>query len=68
MGAARILIVEDDAILAAHKEDTLNRMGYQVIGITATGEQAIDNGIVSAAGCSINGYSSARRDDRHPGG
>jgi PAS domain S-box-containing protein len=42
MGAARILIVEDDAILATHKEDTLGQMGYQVIGITATGEQAVD--------------------------
>jgi len=42
MGAARILIVEDDAILATHEEDTLARMGFQVIGITATGEQAID--------------------------
>jgi PAS domain S-box-containing protein len=42
MYAARILIVEDDAILATHQQDTLVRMGYQVIGIIATGEQAVD--------------------------
>jgi PAS domain S-box-containing protein len=41
MDAARILIVEDDAILAVHIEDTLVQMGYQVVGITASGEEAI---------------------------
>ena len=38
---ARILIVEDDAILASHLEETLTQFGYAVCGIVATGKSAI---------------------------
>jgi PAS domain S-box-containing protein len=41
MSTPRILIVEDDAILAAHLEDTLIQLGYQVTGLAATGSQAV---------------------------
>ena len=39
---ARILIVEDDAILVNHLEQTLIQLGYQVAGLAATGKAAID--------------------------
>ncbi|HNK62491.1 MAG TPA: PAS domain S-box protein [Anaerolineales bacterium] len=41
MKPARILIVEDDAILATHLEETVSRMGYQVTGLAATGQDAV---------------------------
>ncbi len=41
MNNPRILIVEDDAILAAHLEETLPRLGYDVAGLAATGESAV---------------------------
>lgn len=37
----KILIVEDEAILAKTLEDTLTSMGYQVVGIADTGIKAI---------------------------
>ena len=42
MNTARILIVEDDAILVNHLEQTLIQIGYQVSGLAATGEAAIE--------------------------
>jgi len=41
MHTARILIVEDDAILITHLEQTLIQIGYQVSGLAATGEAAV---------------------------
>ena len=38
----RILIVEDDAALVANLEDTLTQMGYQVVGLAATGKAAVE--------------------------
>jgi PAS domain S-box-containing protein len=38
----KLLVVEDDGILAIHLEDTLTRLGYQVVGLLATGEEAVD--------------------------
>lgn len=39
--AARILIVEDEFIVAADLEMKLRRLGYQVVGSAITGEEAI---------------------------
>lgn len=39
--AARILIVEDEHIIAADLEMKLTRMGYQVVGSAVTGEEAV---------------------------
>lgn len=41
MTRPRILIVEDDAIISMEIAERLKRMGYDVIGIVATGEEAI---------------------------
>lgn len=41
MGAARILIVEDEAIVAADLRRQLGRFGYQVEGHAKTGEEAV---------------------------
>ena len=37
----RILIVEDEQIVAADLEGKLNKIGHQVVGIAASGEEAI---------------------------
>lgn len=42
MTKASILIVEDDAIVAQDLKVRLTNMGYIVVAITATGEDAID--------------------------
>ncbi|MGD0781979.1 MAG: response regulator, partial [Candidatus Aminicenantales bacterium] len=41
MKTSRILIVEDEAILAAHLASDLTQMGYEVAGQAATGEAAV---------------------------
>jgi PAS domain S-box-containing protein len=38
----RILIVEDEAIVAADLENKLNRLGYHVVGSSAHGAEAVD--------------------------
>jgi PAS domain S-box-containing protein len=42
MANARILVVEDDAIVAAHLERVLGQIGYAVAGLVATGEEAVE--------------------------
>ncbi len=42
MTGARILIVEDDRVVARHLEQQLLRMGYRVVAKTASGEEACD--------------------------
>lgn len=37
----RILVVEDEQIVAADLAGKLNRLGYEVVGIAASGEEAI---------------------------
>jgi signal transduction histidine kinase len=39
---ARILVVEDESIVARDLAETLATLGYRVVGVTATGEQAVD--------------------------
>ena len=41
MNKPRLLVVEDDGILAIHLEDTLTRLGYVVAALVATGEEAV---------------------------
>jgi CheY-like chemotaxis protein len=42
MSASRILVVEDDAIIAMHLESTLERLGYVPLGPMASGEDALE--------------------------
>jgi PAS domain S-box-containing protein len=41
VGIPRILIVEDDAILAAYLDRVLSQLGYQVLGMASSGEEAV---------------------------
>ena len=41
MTQSRILVVEDDAIISMEIAERLKRMGYTVIGIVATGDEAV---------------------------
>jgi PAS domain S-box-containing protein len=43
--AKRVLIVEDQRLVAADLEDTLKRLGYDVVGSVASGEEAIPKAI-----------------------
>lgn len=40
----RVLIVEDEKIIAADLEESLTEMGYDVCGVTASGEEALQMG------------------------
>ena len=42
MGNNRVLIVEDERLVAEDLRDTLTQQGYDVAGLVATGEKAID--------------------------
>jgi CheY-like chemotaxis protein len=42
MSKNTILIVEDEAIIAYDLRSKVERLGYEVVGITATGEEAIE--------------------------
>jgi signal transduction histidine kinase len=39
---ARVLVVEDERIVARDLAETLTTLGYHVVGVTPTGEQAVD--------------------------
>ena len=41
MADEKVLIVEDDAIIGLHIRSSLKRMGYVVLGVLATGEEAV---------------------------
>jgi CheY-like chemotaxis protein len=41
MTAAKILIVEDDRVVARDISQQLERLGHTVVGVTALGEQAL---------------------------
>lgn len=41
MAGARILIVEDEVVVATHLEASVSKMGHQVVGIAASGEKAL---------------------------
>ena len=41
----RVLVVEDQRLVAADLEDTLKRLGYEVVGSVASGEEAIAKSI-----------------------
>src|ERR1700693_1860389 len=42
MANERIFIVEDEGIVAADLQTMLKRLGYYVVGIAATGEEAVE--------------------------
>ncbi len=41
-GSVRVFIVEDEALIALEIEDQLTTLGYDVVGIAARGDQALD--------------------------
>ncbi len=43
MTSPRILVVEDERIMALNLRALLQRMGYTVVGVAASGPQAIDH-------------------------
>lgn len=45
MEKAQILVVEDEAIVAKHVQRALERVGYTVVGIAYTGEEAVRKAI-----------------------
>jgi CheY-like chemotaxis protein len=47
-GRARILIVEDDGLIALELEDHLRELGYEVTGVVADGAGAVAHAAASA--------------------
>lgn len=47
MKKAKILIVEDEAIIAMEMESELQNLGYEVTSIVDTGEKAIEKAAIS---------------------
>jgi len=45
-----VLIVEDEAVVAWSIQETLEKQGYQVIGIVASGEDAVQRAIAARPG------------------
>jgi len=43
MQVPRIMVVEDERIVALHLRQQLVKLGYQVVGVVASGEQALEN-------------------------
>lgn len=41
MPSERILVVEDESVVAMDIQDGLERLGYRIVGVAATGEEAI---------------------------
>jgi len=50
MANARILIVEDDGIIATRLQSILEKLGYDVIGAVASGEEAVQKARESSPG------------------
>lgn len=44
----RLLLVEDERVVALSMKKTLKRLGYEVVGVVATGEEAVETAIASA--------------------
>jgi two-component system, response regulator PdtaR len=42
MGKAKILIVEDEGTIAEYLKLILSRIGYCIVGVVATGEEAVE--------------------------
>lgn len=42
MAEAKILIVEDDGIIGRHIQKSLERLGYEVVGVFLSGEEAVE--------------------------
>jgi signal transduction histidine kinase/DNA-binding NarL/FixJ family response regulator len=45
MAKARVMVVEDDGIVAAHLEQALEQLGYEVAAVVATGEAAVEQAL-----------------------
>ena len=41
MTATRVIVVEDERIVALHLKQQLVKLGYEVVGVAASGEQAL---------------------------
>ena len=68
MSKTTILIVEDEAIVAADLAGKLRRLGYEVAGIAAEGEEAVALACRLASATRADGHLAGRADGRHRSG
>ena len=47
MSKAKVMIVEDESIIAEDIADSLKSIGYSIVGIVSSGEEGDHDGIVS---------------------
>ena len=62
MEKIKVLIVEDEIIVAKHIEDSLLSLGYSVTGIVSSGEDTVEHAADVQAGYSLDGYNARRGD------
>ena len=53
MERAKILILEDEIIVAKDMADMLGQWGYEVVGTVTTGEEAVEKSKFLKPGCNI---------------
>ena len=61
----RILIVEDQTIVALDIQDRLTELGYEVTGVADRGDTALGAGGVHLSRCGAHGYQAEREHGRH---
>ena len=42
MAVVKVLVVEDDGIIGRHIQKSLERLGYEVVGVLLSGEEAVE--------------------------
>jgi DNA-directed RNA polymerase specialized sigma24 family protein len=48
--ASRVLIIEDESIIALHLENLMNELGHEVVGIAATRDEAVRQAVIRRPG------------------
>ena len=61
---SKILVVDDEAIITMQLEERLHAMGYTVVGMAASGEDAIEKAPPAFSGSDPYGYCHARKAER----
>ena len=65
MGQARLLIVEDERIMAEDLKARLETMGFRVVGIAVSGQQALELAELERPDPGHHGYPDQGTHERH---
>src|SRR2546425_10854802 len=65
MDKARILVVEDESLLAEDIQERLKNLGYEVAAVAHSGEEALAGVAAAQPDLVLNGYPPQRKNGRH---